>query len=84
MQIRLTVLGPLSGHTTCACDVLVTAPAGTALAAVTSGLATAVAAAGSDLGSGAVVVHSGDERLDPQRCVLGEPPLIDGAVLSLG
>ncbi|GGP77400.1 FtsK/SpoIIIE domain-containing protein [Streptomyces abikoensis] len=84
MQIRLTVLGPLSGHTTCACDVLVTAPAGTALAAVTSGLATAVAAAGSDLGSGAVVVHSGERRLDPQRCVLGEPPLIDGAVLSLG
>ncbi|MEU4210350.1 FtsK/SpoIIIE domain-containing protein [Streptomyces sp. NPDC026206] len=84
MQIRLTVLGPLSGHTTCACDVLVTAPAGTALAAVSSGLAAAVAAAGSDLGSGAVVVHAGTERLDAQRCALGEPPLIDGAVLSLG
>ncbi|MEX2986217.1 FtsK/SpoIIIE domain-containing protein [Streptomyces sp. C36] len=84
MQIRLTVLGPLSGHTTCACDVLVTAPTGTALAAVASGLATAVAAAGSDLGSGAVVVHAGGERLDPQRCALGEPPLTDGAVLSLG
>ncbi|GHG83038.1 FtsK/SpoIIIE domain-containing protein [Streptomyces griseocarneus] len=84
MQIRLTVLGPLSGHTTCACDVLVTAPTGTALAAVASGLATAVAAAGSDLGSGAVVVHAGAERLDPQRCALGEPPLTDGAVLSLG
>ncbi|MFI9206337.1 FtsK/SpoIIIE domain-containing protein [Streptomyces sp. NPDC053048] len=84
MQIRLTVLGPLSGHTTCACDVLVTAPTGTALAAVASGLATAVAAAGSDLGSGAVVVYAGTERLDPQRCALGEPPLVDGAVLSLG
>ncbi|MEU5049812.1 FtsK/SpoIIIE domain-containing protein [Streptomyces sp. NPDC021096] len=84
MQIRLTVLGPLSGHTTCACDVLVTAPSGTALAAVASGLAAAVAAAGSDLGSGAVVVHAGTERLDAQRCALGEPPLIDGAVLSLG
>ncbi|MFI1973052.1 cell division protein FtsK [Streptomyces cinnamoneus] len=86
MQIRLTVLGPLSGHdaTACACDVLVTAPAGTALAAVASGLAAAVAAAGSDLGGGAVVVHAGTERLDPQRCALGEPPLIDGAVLSLG
>ncbi|MFI1183702.1 FtsK/SpoIIIE domain-containing protein [Streptomyces sp. NPDC020799] len=86
MQIRLTVLGPLSGHTTHAtraCDVLVTAPTGTALASVTSGLAAAVAAAGSDLGSGAVVVYAGAERLDPQRCALGEPPLIDGAVLSL-
>lgn len=84
MQIRLTVLGPLSGHTACACDVLVTAPAGTALAAVASGLAAAVAAAGSDLGSGAVVVYAGAERLDSQRCALGEPPLVDGAVLSLG
>ncbi|MEV0262251.1 FtsK/SpoIIIE domain-containing protein [Streptomyces sp. NPDC050617] len=86
MQIRLTVLGPRSGHTahaTHACDVLVTAPAGTALAAVTSGLATAVAAAGSDVGSGAVVVYAGAERLDAQRCALGEPPLVDGAVLSL-
>ncbi|GAA0347831.1 FtsK/SpoIIIE domain-containing protein [Streptomyces blastmyceticus] len=86
MQIRLTVLGPLSGHTTHAtraCDVLVTAPTGTALASVTSGLAAAVAAAGSDLGSGAVVVYAGAERLDAQRCALGEPPLIDGAVLSL-
>ncbi|KOG85283.1 hypothetical protein ADK38_37555, partial [Streptomyces varsoviensis] len=69
MQIRLTVLGPRSGHTAHAthaahaCDVLVTAPAGTALAAVTSGLATAVAAAGSDVGSGAVVVYAGAERL---------------------
>ncbi|MEU7044518.1 FtsK/SpoIIIE domain-containing protein [Streptomyces varsoviensis] len=90
MQIRLTVLGPRSGHTahatphaTHACDVLVTAPAGTALAAVTSGLATAVAAAGSDVGSGAVVVYAGAERLDAQRCALGEPPLVDGAVLAL-
>ncbi len=84
MQIRLTVLGPLGGQIAHACDVLVTAPAGTALAGVTSGLAAAVAAAGSDLGSGAVVVYAGAERLDPQRCALGEPPLIDGAVLSLG
>ncbi|MFF7690366.1 FtsK/SpoIIIE domain-containing protein [Streptomyces syringium] len=91
MQIRLTVLGPLSGHTpphgphaTRACDVLVTAPAGTALASVASGLAAAAAAAGCDLGSGAVVVYAGAERLDAQRCALGEPPLIDGAVLSLG
>ncbi|WP_372407984.1 FtsK/SpoIIIE domain-containing protein [Streptomyces luteireticuli] len=85
MQIRLTVLGPpLGGHAAHACDVLVTAPAGTALAGVASGLAAALAAAGADLGSGAVVVHAGQERLDAQRCALGEPPLIDGAVLSLG
>ncbi|WP_449478064.1 FtsK/SpoIIIE domain-containing protein [Streptomyces abikoensis] len=92
MQIRLTVLGPLSGHhttapavpaATCACDVLVTAPAGTALAGVASGLAAAAAAAGCDLGTGAVVVYAGSERLDPQRTALGEPPLVDGAVLSL-
>ena len=43
MQIRLTVLAPPSGQNPArACDVLVTAPAGTALAAVASGLATAV------------------------------------------
>ncbi|MFC5151248.1 FHA domain-containing protein [Streptomyces amakusaensis] len=63
-----------------ACDVLVTAPAGTALAAVASALATAVA--GPDA-HGPVVVYAGDERLDAQRRVLGEPPLVDGAVLSL-
>ncbi|KAB7850309.1 FHA domain-containing protein, partial [Streptomyces mobaraensis] len=85
MQIRLTVLGPsLGGHAAHACDVLVTAPAGTALAGVTSGLAAVLAAAGSDLGTGAVAVYAGTERLDAQRCALGEPPLIDGAVLSLG
>ncbi|MFI5757433.1 FtsK/SpoIIIE domain-containing protein [Streptomyces sp. NPDC051569] len=81
MQIRLTVLAPRGGHAARrACDVLVTAPAGTALAAVASGLATA--AAGPDA-SGTVVLYSGRERLDAQRCALGEPPLIDGAVLSL-
>ncbi|MGV9878409.1 FHA domain-containing protein [Streptomyces sp. NPDC003006] len=91
MQIRLTVLGPRSGQTERqgrppvatgvhgACDVLVTAPAGTALAAVASGLATAVAGSESPL-----VLYAGPERLDAQRCTLGEPPLIDGAVLSLG
>ncbi|MEU6823753.1 FHA domain-containing protein [Streptomyces atriruber] len=91
MQIRLTVLGPRSGQTeqqdrpTAAtgthgvCDVLVTAPAGTALAAVASGLATTVAGSEAPL-----VLYAGPERLDAQRCTLGEPPLIDGAVLSLG
>lgn len=89
MQIRLTVLGPRSGQTAepqgrhaaarGACDVLVTAPAGTALATVASGLAAAVAS-----GDGPVVLYAESERLDAQRCTLGEPPLIDGAVLSLG
>ncbi|MFD4631866.1 FHA domain-containing protein [Streptomyces sp. NPDC058284] len=90
MQIRLTVLGPRSGQTEPGrptattgapgvCDVLVTAPAGTALAAVASGLATAVAGSEAPL-----VLYAGPERLDAQRCTLGEPPLIDGAVLSLG
>ncbi|HEY9371786.1 FHA domain-containing protein, partial [Streptomyces sp.] len=85
MQIRLTVLAPPhSGHSGSAgrsCDVLVTAPAGTALAAVASGLGAAVS--GPDT-SGPVVLYAGHERLDAQRCALGEPPLVDGAVLSLG
>lgn len=96
MQIRLTVLGSgsRSGHlaasTTASgtgsgtgpagCDVLVTAPAGTALSAVASGLAATVG--GPDTG-GTVVLYAGTERLDPGRSVLGEPPLVDGAVLSL-
>ncbi|MGW7576148.1 FHA domain-containing protein [Streptomyces sp. NPDC054765] len=87
MQIRLTVLGPRSGHTTRTCDVLVTAPAGTALAAVAGSLAASVAGSGADVGgtggSSPVVLFAGTERLDPQRAALGEPPLIDGAVLSL-
>ncbi|MEV0223961.1 FHA domain-containing protein [Streptomyces sp. NPDC050704] len=81
MQIRLTVVDPLGTRPegrSASCDVLVTAPAGTALAAVASGLASAVG------GEGAGVLYAGAERLDAQRCTLGEPPLIDGAVLSLG
>ncbi|MFD9394660.1 FHA domain-containing protein [Streptomyces sp. NPDC060000] len=68
------------------CDVLVTAPAGTALAAVASALAAAVSGEGAASASSAaaVVLYAGVERLDTQRCTLGEPPLIDGAVLSLG
>lgn len=98
MQIRLTVLGSgsRSGHhqaTTAhtsssstggagpaSCDVLVTAPVGTALSAVASGLAATVG--GPDTG-GTVVLYAGTERLDPAHCVLGEPPLVDGVVLSL-
>ncbi|MFF9900231.1 FHA domain-containing protein [Streptomyces longispororuber] len=85
MQIRLTVLGPRGGQTepggrpAAACDVLVTAPAGTALAAVASGLAAAVAA-----GEGPAVLYAESQRLDLQRCTLGEPPLVDGAVLCVG
>ncbi|MFJ3924975.1 FHA domain-containing protein [Streptomyces sp. NPDC090022] len=82
MQIRLTVLGPRSGHqiAPARCDVLVTAPVGTPLAAVASGLASTVG--GPDTG-GTVVLYAGAERLDPQRRILGEPPLVDGAVLAL-
>ncbi|MFE9634744.1 FHA domain-containing protein [Streptomyces sp. NPDC006463] len=84
MQIRLTVLGSRSGHQPAtapvSCDVLVTAPAGTVLAAVASGLAATVG--GPDTG-GTVVLYAGAERLDLQRRVLGEPPLVDGAVVAL-
>ncbi|OIJ86989.1 FtsK/SpoIIIE domain-containing protein [Streptomyces colonosanans] len=84
MQIRLTVVDPLgpppeSRARAASCDVLVTAPAGTALAAVASGLASAVGG-----GDNPVVLFAGTERLDVQRCTLGEPPLLDGAVLTLG
>ncbi|MEV7996650.1 FHA domain-containing protein [Streptomyces sp. NPDC086077] len=99
MQIRLTVVDPLGPPSpefptppeqggppsprgrAASRDVLVTAPAGTALSAVASGLA---AAACGDVPSGPVVLYAGAERLDPQRCTLGEPPLLDGAVLSVG
>ncbi|MET9387264.1 FHA domain-containing protein [Streptomyces sp. NPDC002928] len=98
MQIRLTVVDPLGppsdarGRATTR-DVLVTAPAGTALAAVASALASAVSGdagasspheRGRESGGGPVVLYAGAERLDAQRCTLGEPPLVDGAVLSLG
>ncbi|MYT61597.1 FHA domain-containing protein, partial [Streptomyces sp. SID7834] len=48
-----------------------------------SGLATAVCGPEGSQGGGATVLYAGRERLDPQRCALGEPPLTDGAVLSL-
>lgn len=97
MQIRLTVVDPLGPPSeprgrAAACDVLVTAPAGTALAAVASGLASAVGGSGGtaqgdrgrEPGGGQIVLYAGAERLDAQRCTLGEPPLTDGAVLCLG
>ncbi|WP_416975136.1 FHA domain-containing protein [Streptomyces sp. 4F14] len=86
MQIRLTVVDPQAPAPeargrTASRDVLVTAPAGTALAAVASALASAVT--GEAPGSGAVVLYAGEQRLDATRTTLGEPPLTDGAVLSL-
>ncbi|WP_381565957.1 FtsK/SpoIIIE domain-containing protein [Streptomyces eurythermus] len=90
MQIRLTVVDPLGpppqrGRAVSR-DVLVTAPVGTELGAVASALAGAVAGeggAGREAGA-SVVLYAGAERLDPRRSTLGEPPLVDGAVLSLG
>ncbi|MFE7900586.1 FHA domain-containing protein [Streptomyces sp. NPDC057424] len=86
MQIRLTVVDPLGPSAPARdraprSDVLVTAPAGTALAAVASAL-TQVVSSGD--GSGTPVLYAGEQRLDAQRCTLGEPPLTDGAVLSVG
>ncbi|MFI2718935.1 FHA domain-containing protein [Streptomyces collinus] len=86
MQIRLTVVDPLGPSAPAPgraprSDVLVTAPAGTALAAVASALVQLVS--GGD-GSGTPVLYAGEQRLDAQRCTLGEPPLTDGAVLSVG
>ncbi|QOV47596.1 FHA domain-containing protein [Streptomyces chromofuscus] len=98
MQIRLTVVDPLGLPSpelsaspeqgppsprgrVASRDVLVTAPAGTALSAVASALAAAVSG---DTPSGPAVLYAGTERLDPQRCTLGEPPLLDGAVLAVG
>ncbi|WP_143626512.1 FHA domain-containing protein, partial [Streptomyces viridosporus] len=90
MQIRLTVVDPLGSSSpardrAARRDVLVTAPSGTALAAVASALAAAVSGGdGASGSSGTPVLYAGDRRLDTQRCTLGEPPLIDGAVLAVG
>ncbi|MDI5972551.1 FtsK/SpoIIIE domain-containing protein [Streptomyces sp. SL13] len=80
MQIRLTVLGPRG---TRACDVLVTAPTGTALGAVAGALATSVGAGQPGRSPGpAVTLYAGADRLAPET-VLGVPPLVEGAVLAL-
>ncbi|MFJ3673456.1 FHA domain-containing protein [Streptomyces sp. NPDC090106] len=90
MQIRLTVVDPSAPPVegargrAASCDVLITAPAGTALAAVASALASVVSGDQGAPTSGAPVLYAGAERLDAQRCTLGEPPLTDGAVLALG
>ncbi|MCH0560537.1 FHA domain-containing protein [Streptomyces sp. MUM 16J] len=91
MQIRLTVVDPVGPSAqrgrAASRDVLVTAPAGTDLAAVASGLAGALTGEGGtarDTGGAPVVLYSGTDRLDLRRRILGEPPLVDGALLSLG
>ncbi|WP_037933189.1 hypothetical protein, partial [Streptomyces sp. SPB78] len=77
MQIRLSLLARRGAGRDC--DVLVTAPAGTQLSAVAAGLKQA-ARTGETTSSWWV----DGTRLDPHRAVLGEPPLLDGAVLALG
>ncbi|UED88569.1 FHA domain-containing protein [Streptomyces profundus] len=76
MQIRLTVLGHGAAG---GVDVAVAAPAGTPLSAVLGSLASAVAPGAASPGA----VFCEDSRLDPRQSLLGEPPLVDGAVLSL-
>ncbi|MEV8114024.1 FHA domain-containing protein [Streptomyces xiamenensis] len=76
IQIRLTVLG--RGTADGGVDVQITAPADTPLAAVLGSLAAAAVP-----GAGAPgAVYCEDERLDPQLARLGQPPLVEGAVLS--
>ncbi|MFJ3661261.1 FtsK/SpoIIIE domain-containing protein [Streptomyces sp. NPDC090119] len=91
MQIRLTVVDPLGASprrgAAATRDVLVTAPTGTELASVAPALASAVtgeSGAGRDGSGVSVALYAGADRLDPRRHTLGEPPLVDGAVLSLG
>jgi hypothetical protein len=90
MQIRLTVQATRGGAAARGRDVIVTAPAGTTLGAVAGGLLDAAAAASggggtaSGTGGAGVPVYAGRRLLDPDRTLLGEPPLVDGAVLSLG
>lgn len=85
MQIRLTVLGPRGGRAARSCDVLVTAPAGTPLSAVAGALASGSGGSGQPArgGKSTPPLYAGAERLDPATAVLGVPPLLDGAVLSL-
>ncbi|AUG77519.1 hypothetical protein CFP65_2698 [Kitasatospora sp. MMS16-BH015] len=83
MQIRLTVLRPRTGPAGAgpATDVLVTAPVGTPLGTVAGALAGAVGVRGPRSATH-VHLYAGARRLDDQA-LLGHPPLLDGAVLSL-
>jgi hypothetical protein len=84
MQIRLTVLGPRSGRPARFYDVFVTAPAGTPLAAVAGALVSGSGSGQPARASGSTpALYAGAERLDPETAVLGVPPLVDGAVISL-
>uniref|UniRef100_UPI001F0C67E3 FHA domain-containing protein n=1 Tax=Actinacidiphila soli TaxID=2487275 RepID=UPI001F0C67E3 len=84
MQIRLTVLGPRSGRAARSYDVLVTAPEGTRLGAVAGALASGSGSGQPARASGSTpALYAGADRLDPATAVLGVPPLVDGAVLSL-
>ncbi|MFC1419267.1 FHA domain-containing protein [Streptacidiphilus cavernicola] len=96
MQIRLSVLAARDGAPSARtqarglppaqfADVLVTAPAGTALGAVAGALAGAVGARTGQRGGRSavqVLLYAGDQRLD-ERSVLGHPPLVDGVILRL-
>ncbi|MGW6918872.1 FtsK/SpoIIIE domain-containing protein [Kitasatospora sp. NPDC054939] len=86
MQIRLTVLRPRSGPAAAGSaipyvDVLVTAPVGTALGSVAGALAGAVGVRGPRAATH-VHLYAGAHRID-EHTLLGHPPLLDGAVLSL-
>ncbi|MQS12466.1 FHA domain-containing protein [Streptomyces kaniharaensis] len=86
MQIRLTVLRPRSGPTAAGTaipyvDVLVTAPVGTTLGALAGALAGAVGVRGPRSATH-VHLYAGAHRVD-EHTLLGHPPLLDGAVLSL-
>ncbi|MDT0267839.1 FHA domain-containing protein [Streptomyces sp. DSM 44915] len=76
MQIKVTVLGPGVAD---GVDVSIAAPGGTQLSAVLGSLASAVSPGGATPGA----VFCEDRRLDPAQTPLGQPPLVDGAVLSL-
>ncbi|MER5351531.1 FtsK/SpoIIIE domain-containing protein [Kitasatospora sp. NPDC002551] len=86
MQIRLTVLRPRSGPAAAGSaipyvDVLVTAPVGTALGSLAGALAGAVGVRGPRAATH-VHLYAGTQRVD-EHTLLGHPPLLDGAVLSL-
>ncbi|MDT0381637.1 FHA domain-containing protein [Streptomyces sp. DSM 42041] len=98
MQIRLGVLASRGGQAAArATDVVVTAPSGTVLATIAEGLVAAAAGAPDgaerserperdrdrDRGHETVPVYVGERRLDPHRQIVGLPPLVDGAEVSL-
>ncbi|MGK5529469.1 FHA domain-containing protein [Streptomyces sp. URMC 129] len=76
IQIRLTVLG--HGDAAAGVDVQITAPADTPLSDVLGALAAAVTPGSAVPGA----VFCEERHLDPRRTPLGQPPLVDGAVLS--